>query len=202
MRRVFVSILSKLIRLVNKPKNSFPYFTIGANSHLGNNSVTVLQPVHGKKYLTIGDNCHVSASFLFETFESLISIGDNTYIGASSFHCSDNIIVGKNVMISWGCTIIDNNSHPLDSNLRKKDMTDFLKGLKENEYRKYKDWSVVEKSPIVIGDDAWISFNCIILKGVKIGNGAIVAAGSVVTKDVPAYTIVGGSPAVILKTCS
>ena len=55
------------------------------------------------------------------------------------------------------------------------------------------------KKPIVIGDDAWIGANCVILAGVNIGEGAIVAAGSVVTKDVPAFTYVGGVPAKFIK---
>jgi acetyltransferase-like isoleucine patch superfamily enzyme len=53
--------------------------------------------------------------------------------------------------------------------------------------------------PIVIGSDVWIAANCIITSGVKIGNGAIVVAGSVVTKDVPENAIVGGVPAKVLK---
>lgn len=55
------------------------------------------------------------------------------------------------------------------------------------------------EEPIVIGNDVWIGANCTITKGVKIGDGAIVAANSCVNKDVPAYAIVGGVPAKILK---
>lgn len=55
------------------------------------------------------------------------------------------------------------------------------------------------KGPVVIGDDVWIGFRAIILSGVTIGRGAVVAAGSVVTKDVPAYTIVGGNPARVIR---
>jgi acetyltransferase-like isoleucine patch superfamily enzyme len=54
-------------------------------------------------------------------------------------------------------------------------------------------------SPIIIEDDAWIGFNSIILKGVTIGKGSIVGAGSVVTKSVPPWTIVGGNPAKIIR---
>jgi virginiamycin A acetyltransferase len=64
------------------------------------------------------------------------------------------------------------------------------------------DKNIVEaitKGPIIIGDDVWIGCNSIILSGIKIGQGAIVAAGSVVTKDVPPYAIVGGSPAQIIR---
>lgn len=55
-----------------------------------------------------------------------------------------------------------------------------------------------QKPPVVIGHDVWIGTDCIIMRGVKIGNGAVVAAGAVVTKDVPAYAIVGGVPAKII----
>ena len=55
------------------------------------------------------------------------------------------------------------------------------------------------KGPIVIGDDAWIGYDCTILSGVTIGQGAVVAAGSVVTKDVPPYAVVGGTPARVIK---
>jgi acetyltransferase-like isoleucine patch superfamily enzyme len=53
----------------------------------------------------------------------------------------------------------------------------------------------VEERPVVIEDDVWIGFGSAVLKGVTIGRGAVVAAMSVVTKDVPAYTIVAGNPA-------
>ena len=54
--------------------------------------------------------------------------------------------------------------------------------------------------PIIIGNHVWIGMNVTILKGVRIGDGAIVAAGAVVTKDVPENTLVGGVPARVLKT--
>ena len=57
----------------------------------------------------------------------------------------------------------------------------------------------VKISPVRINDRAWLGFNSIILKGVTIGEGAIIGAGSVVTKDVPAYTIVAGNPARIIQ---
>ncbi|MNW06569.1 putative acetyltransferase [compost metagenome] len=57
----------------------------------------------------------------------------------------------------------------------------------------------VSTKPIVIGDEVWIGCKSIILKGVTIGNGAVVAAGSVVTKDVEPYTLVAGIPAKVIK---
>ena len=57
----------------------------------------------------------------------------------------------------------------------------------------------VVTAPIIIEDYAWISYNVSILKGVKIGKGSIVAAGSVVTKDTPPFSIVAGNPAKVIK---
>lgn len=57
----------------------------------------------------------------------------------------------------------------------------------------------ISKGPILIDDDVWIGFSSIILSGVHIGQGAVVAAGSVVTKDVPPYAIVGGNPAKVIR---
>ncbi len=56
-----------------------------------------------------------------------------------------------------------------------------------------------EIKPVVIGNDVWIGMHCIILPGVHIGNGAIIGAGSVVTKNVPDFAIVGGNPAKLIS---
>jgi galactoside O-acetyltransferase len=77
---------------------------------------------------------------------------------------------------------------------RALDVKDWASGLK--------DWSNVVCRPVIIQDKAWIGFNVIILKGVTIGTGAIVGAGSVVTKDVPAYCIAGGNPARVIRELS
>ena len=58
---------------------------------------------------------------------------------------------------------------------------------------------IASRGPVVLGNDVWVGINCIILSGVTIGDGAIVAAGSVVTKDVAPYAIVGGNPAKFIK---
>jgi acetyltransferase-like isoleucine patch superfamily enzyme len=62
-----------------------------------------------------------------------------------------------------------------------------------------KEITNVDSAPIIIEDHVWISFNSIILKGVTIGKGAIIAAGSVVTKDVAPFTLVAGNPAKLIK---
>ena len=102
-------------------------------------------------------------------------------------------------MFSWGCTVMDNDAHSLNWRDRVNDVMDWKKGLEERKIGLYKNWSNVEASPVVIQDKCWIGFNVIILKGVTIGEGAVVAAGSVVTKDVAPYTLVAGNPARFIK---
>jgi acetyltransferase-like isoleucine patch superfamily enzyme len=94
---------------------------------------------------------------------------------------------------------MDNNAHSLLSNERRNDVRDWKRGLEENKIGFYKDWTNVKRGSIVINDKAWIGFNCIILKGITIGEGAVVGAGSVVTRDVPNYAVVTGNPAMVVK---
>lgn len=105
-------------------------------------------------------------------------------------------------MFSWGCTVIDNDAHSLNSFERINDVNDWKRGVDENKVGFYKNWEKVKSAPIKICDKAWIGFNSIILKGVTIGEGAIVGAGSVVTKDVLPYSIVAGNPAKFIKYTS
>jgi maltose O-acetyltransferase len=57
-----------------------------------------------------------------------------------------------------------------------------------------------EKRPVEIGDDVWIGARAVLLPGVKVGDGAVIAAGAIVTKEVAPYTIVGGNPARVIKS--
>lgn len=110
--------------------------------------------------------------------EGKIKVGKNTFIHSFSKIISlNNIEIGDRCAISWNVQIMD---------------TDVHKIIIDNKPQ-------IETKPIKIGNDVWIGSEAIILKGVKIGDGAIVAAGSIVTKDVPANSIVAGNPAKIVK---
>lgn len=175
------------------------YTLVPKNTILQGFNIQVRNPKKDKIYLEIGTNSVVSGNYIFEIETGKITIGNNTFIGGGMFICIEEIEIGNDVMISWGCTIADNNSHSLIWEERKNDVRDWKKGLDEGKIGRYKDWTNVARAKIKIKDKAWIGFNSIILKGVTIGEGAIVASGSVVTKDVPDWAVVGGNPAKIIK---
>lgn len=196
--RYFFSLLRYRFKHKNKSIVDLKYLNAAPNTFIEGLNLSVRNP-NKDKYLYIGENSVVSGSFIFEIASGEITIGNNTFIGGGMFVCIEGIEIGNDVMISWGCTFIDNNSHSLRWSERKNDVSDWKKGLDEQKIGFYKDWSNVKRGKITVKDKAWIGFNCIVMKGVTIGEGAIVAAGSVVTKDVPDWTIVGGNPAKVIK---
>ena len=108
-----------------------------------------------------------------------VTIGDYTRIG---IHCTviGPVCIGNNVNLAQGITVTALNHNFEDTSMRI-------------------DEQGISTKPIVIGDDVWIGSNAVILPGVTIGRHAVVAAGAVVTKDVPPYSLVGGIPAKEIK---
>jgi len=150
-----------------------------------------------KQSIRIGHNSLVRGGFMIFGHGGDIQVGDNCYIGHNTYIWSaKSIKIGDRVLISHGVNIHDNNSHPVNAEKRHQHFMHMLQkghptsGLDLNE------------KAIVIEDDAWIGFNATILKGITVGKGAIVAACSVVTKDVSPFTIVAGNPAKMVKTIS
>lgn len=147
-----------------------------------------------KAKILIGSGTHIRGGLLVWPYGQGIEIGDNCYLGKNSIiWAGESVKIGNNVLISHNVTIIDSNSHEIDYVEREKSAIDMFK----NGHPRQK--ASVETSPINIEDNVWISYNVCILKGVKIRRGAIIAAGSVVTKDVSAFTLVAGNPATFIK---
>ena len=195
---MILNILRRIIGRNNRVNLLDTYAKIGDSINRGI-SIRLDNPVK-KTYLHIGNDCIINGSFIFESKEGEILIGNHTFIGGSTFISHSKIEIGDNVTIAWGCTIYDHNSHSLDYMERRKDIDDQLNDIRSGQnFIANKNWASVKSAPIKICNDAWIGMNVIVLKGVTIGEGAIVGAGSVVTKDVPAWTVVGGNPAKIIK---
>lgn len=142
-------------------------------------------PVHtaGKVKLTIGAATRLGRDVFFETPGGAISIGADTRINQGTLIVSyTSVTIGNCVLIGEYVSIRD-----ADHGMAITDPPTPMR------------WQPHVSAPIVIEDDAWIARGACILKGVRIGSGAVVAANSVVTKDVPPGAIVGGVPAKVLK---
>lgn len=106
--------------------------------------------------------------------------------------CSNHVEIGAYSAISQPTTICDNNNHPVSPEFRKKMAVTPMHDDSQL-------WKHSASAPIIIGENCWIGANVRICKGVTIGDNSIVAAGSVVTKDVPANCIAAGNPAKVVK---
>ena len=123
--------------------------------------------------------------------ESLIEIGDRVGISSACLWAKDRITIGNDVNIGGDSLIMDNDAHPHGFIKRR---SAFCKEVGLISYLK-----AIPSAPIVIEDDVWIGARCMILKGVHIGARSIIAAGSVVTKDIPADVIAGGNPCKVIR---
>ena len=119
--------------------------------------------------------------------DGTISIGDDVYIGDDCIvSCAASVEIGAGTLLGHGVQIFDNNSHPVAPEARAADW---------QAIRSTGDRGGIESAPVTISERTWIGFGSIVLKGVSIGSGAVVGAGSVVTRDVAPWAVVAGNPA-------
>jgi acetyltransferase-like isoleucine patch superfamily enzyme len=141
-------------------------------------------------WVTIDEHSQIAGSLIFDKENASICIGKRVFMNGNLI-AAKSIEIGDDVMISWNVTIVDHNSHSISFSLRSEDVVNWRLGKK--------DWTNVKIAPVKISNKVWIGLNSIILKGVTIGEGAVVGAGSVVTKDIPAWAIVAGNPARVIR---
>ena len=172
------------------PVNTHPKI-VNSTVKIKDNISTNAEIVHSKIVgdITIGDGCYLESVLLVGN----VTVGRYTSLNgpSSDFIAHINSIkIGSFCSIARG-TMFQENLHDYD-----KITTYFIK------QRIFKETPLIDsysKGDIIVGNDVWIGAQCIILSGVTIGDGAVIAANSVVTKDVPPYAIVGGSPAKVIK---
>ena len=144
--------------------------------------------------LEIGDYTHIAGELGIISPTGKLRMGKYCFLGAGSrVWAQTSVTIGDYVLIAHGVDIHDTNAHSTNASTRRHDPINIF------EKSQPIDWGKVESKPVVIEDDAWIGFKSSILKGVTIGRGAIVAAGSVVMKDVPPYNVVAGNPAIVVR---
>ena len=189
-------ILSKKIKLLVRRILTFRIRSKmkASSSAVFYSSTKVFNLLNDPSKILVGDQSYVRGELHVFGYGGEIIIGTRCFIGEGSRIWSANKVqIGNDVLISHNVNIIDTNSHEMDHQERADGFIRLI-----NTGFPTKDVNV-STSPIIIGNNVWINFNSIILKGVTIGDGAIIAAGTLVTKDVPAFTLVGGNPARIIK---
>ncbi|MEO6846799.1 MAG: acyltransferase [Chthoniobacterales bacterium] len=122
------------------------------------------------------------------------TVGDFTLLNGALIMAEERIEIGSHCLISWNVGIADSDFHPLDPALRRIDAMALSPFFKDRPPR-----PEIKTRPVVICDNVWIGMGAVILKGVTIGENSIVAAGAIVTKDVPPNCVVAGNPATIVK---
>jgi acetyltransferase-like isoleucine patch superfamily enzyme len=145
--------------------------------------------IAGVGRIVIGANVRLSGQpqISFGRGDAELVIGDGTFIGhACGFNAGKSIRIGKHCLFATGVLVYDLDGHPLDAERRRAGEPSPPEEIK----------------PVTIGDDVWIGTGAVILKGVTIGDRAVIAARSVVTGDVPVDAVAAGNPAKIIRNLS
>jgi acetyltransferase-like isoleucine patch superfamily enzyme len=133
--------------------------------------------------IAVGDHSYIRGRLLTYGHGGRIRIGDWSYIGVrTEIWSMESITIGNRVLIAHDVNIHDGTAHSLDAGERH---AHFRHILEQGHPRSSADLPGVSSAPVVIEDDVWISFGVTILKGVRVGAGSVIAAGSMVTDDVP-----------------
>lgn len=158
--------------------------------HVGKNLRLIggIPQIAGNLKIYLGDNVTLHAVSTFSACKvydaPVLRIGNNVHIGyQTGVAVGNEVTIGNNVLMGNRISIFGYDLHPVDPILRRNGESPAKEDIR----------------PVVIKDDVWIGSNITILKGVVIGEAAVVAAGSVVTEDVPPFVIVAGNPAKIVK---
>ena len=135
---------------------------------------------NGSGAMVVGDSVmikspsHKKVEFHISEHAS-VSIGSGTFINRGThISCSESIFIGRNCLIGDDCVLIDNDYHAVGDGRAKS-------------------------APIILEDGVWLAIKVIVLRGVTIGEGSIIGAGSVVTRSIPPYTFAAGAPARVIR---
>jgi acetyltransferase-like isoleucine patch superfamily enzyme len=192
---LYLRIFKKVIQLISNWLDYYTTKNISTELNSIGKSPIIKYPINaiGLSAIRIGNNVNLQKDFklrAYEVYNSIkycpsITIGDNFYSGTNScISAIGEIFIGNNVTIASRVTIIDH-SH---GELNYKDIETPVMQRK-----------LVNKGPISIEDNVWIGENVVVVAGVTIGKNSVIGANSVVTKDIPEYTIAAGVPAKVIK---
>lgn len=170
----------------NTAKFRKSFYKFGDHSKIGKKFY-----VQNPQNIVIGSNTYIANFCIFETWpqknesKPCIRIGNNCSIGDQThITCSNQIIIGDG-LVTGRYVLITDNAHG------KTDGTD----LEMSAFQR----KTISKGSVIIGKNVWLGDKVSIMPGVKIGDGAIIAANAVVTHDIPSYALAGGVPAKVIK---
>jgi acetyltransferase-like isoleucine patch superfamily enzyme len=196
MKRVYKKLLFTTTQIIAKRK-----ILKNKNSKIGTGTMFGGMPIlnfHPQSSIEIGEhvifnsdkfgyhlNMFAPCKLMADRPNAKIKIGNNTRIHGTCIHAYQYIEIGNNCLIAANTQIMDGNGHDLSF---------------DNPANRIKTTGGVK--PVIIEDNVWIGTNVVVLPGVRIGQGSIISANSVVHKDVPPMCIAGGNPVSIIKQFS
>ena len=142
----------------------------------------------------IGEHCTLEGVQFAIGRNGQLTIGNYCYFSHAVLLCEESLRIGNYVMLSWNVTIADTDFHPVAPAER------ILDAIACSPLGQGRARPAIPRLPVIIDDDVWVGPCVTILKGVHIGAGAFIEAGSLVTRDVPARARILGNPAQIIGT--
>ena len=143
--------------------------------------------------IAVGRFSHVRGELLTFAHGGEIRIGEYCYIGEGTrIWSASRITIGDRVLIAHAVTILDNLTHPIGASARHEHFREIISDG-------HPGAADLGERPVHIAEDVWIGCQSVVLRGVKLGVGALVGAGSVVTEDVAPWTVVAGNPARVVR---
>ncbi len=182
--------------LLDDLTGGWDYATLPANVRVGAGCYLERRDAFGRfrsrrtPGLILGDRVRVLTWTTFNIEpDGFVSLGDDTLLVGAVFMAAGSITVGARCVLSYNVTVADSDFHPLDVEARRRD------AMANAPFGDRAQRPPMVSRPVVIEDDVWVGIGAIILKGVRIGRGATVAPGAVVTRDVAPGDLAAGNPA-------
>jgi acetyltransferase-like isoleucine patch superfamily enzyme len=179
------------------------YVAVGRNVILGSGSSVDIRfrPESPGVRVVVGDESQIFGACTVLRPCAHISLGARTQFGASRILAAESVEIGDDVLMAWNITIVDSDLRSFDWEERRADIARGAQTLYSHPHDldRGRNWERVGIAPVRIENRAWIGFNVVICKGVTIGEGAIIGAGSVVTESVPPYCLAAGNQAKVIR---
>jgi acetyltransferase-like isoleucine patch superfamily enzyme len=182
--------------LLDDLRGGWDYATLPANVRLGAGCFLERREAFGRfrslrtPGLVLGERVRVLTWTTFNVEpDGFVAVGDDTLLVGAVFMAAGSITIGARCVLSYNVTVADSDFHPLDVEARRRD------AIANAPFGDRSQRPPLISRPVVIEDDVWVGIGAIILKGVRIGRGATVAPGAVVTHDVGPGVLASGNPA-------